>query len=266
MTVQEHASRPGGTSAATLFSTSPRDGRGREGLAFASTRARYTAWQWRPEGADAAPCLVLAYGSPGPDEQRPNAGDIADARPVTLPEEILDAIRSALGQAQPHDAGRFLTTVLMTDIIDSTGTAMRLGDRRWGEVLTAHYAACRAEVERGGGELVETTGDGVVAIFDGPARAVRAAMAIQASARASGIAVRAGVHTGECERLGDSLAGVAVHIAARICALGSADAVLTTGTVRDLAIGSMLAFRQQGHHELKGVPGSWPVFSASDSQ
>jgi class 3 adenylate cyclase len=110
---------------------------------------------------------------------------------------------------------------------------------------------------------VNTTGDGIVATFDGPARAVRAALAIQAIARESGIAVRAGVHVGECERLDDGLVGVAIHIAARVCALGGADLVMTTATVRDLAIGSMLAFEACGRHGLKGVPGLWPLFSAT---
>jgi class 3 adenylate cyclase len=160
--------------------------------------------------------------------------------------------------------GRFLTTVLITDIVDSTATASRLGDRRWRELLAGHYAACRAQIERHGGQLVNTTGDGVVAIFDGPASAVRAAIAIQAAARTLDIAVRAGLHAGECERLWDSLAGVAVHIAARVCALGGADDVMTTRTVRDLAVGSRLAFDACGQHELKGVPGPCQLFSVSD--
>ena len=162
-----------------------------------------------------------------------------------------------------RDAGRFLTTVLMTDIVDSTATATRLGDRRWRDVLADHYTACRAQLGRSAGELVNTTGDGIVAIFDGPARAVRAAIAIQAIARDSGIAVRAGLHTGECERLEDGLVGLTVHIAARVCALGGADGVMTTTTVRDLVLGSMLAFEPRGHHDLKGVPGRWPVFRAT---
>jgi class 3 adenylate cyclase len=163
-----------------------------------------------------------------------------------------------------RDAERFLTTVLMTDIVDSTATATHLGDRRWRDVLANHYTACRAQVGRSAGELVNTTGDGIVAIFDGPSRAVRAAVAIQAMARESGIAVRAGLHTGECERLEGGLVGLTVHIAARVCALGGADDVMTTTTVRDLAIGSMLAFEPRGHHDLKGVPGRWPVFSATE--
>jgi class 3 adenylate cyclase len=163
------------------------------------------------------------------------------------------------------DARRFLTTVLMTDIVDSTATATRLGDGRWRDVLADHYSACRAQVGRSAGELVNTTGDGIVAIFDGPARAVRAAIAIQAIARESGIAVRAGLHTGECERLEDGLVGLTVHIAARVCALGGADGVMTTTTVRDLVLGSMLAFEPRGHHDLKGVPGRWPVFRATEA-
>jgi class 3 adenylate cyclase len=175
-----------------------------------------------------------------------------------------DAAPCARDDASSRDSGRFLTTVLMTDIVDSTLTVARLGDRRWRELLAEHYVACRELVERNGGKLVSTTGDGIVAIFDSPTRAIRAAIAAHAAARASGIAIRAGVHTGECERLGDGLAGVAVHIAARVCALGSADEVMTTGTVRDLVTGSMLAFEPRGRHELKGVPGDWTVFTAVD--
>jgi class 3 adenylate cyclase len=153
----------------------------------------------------------------------------------------------------------------MTDIVDSTHTVARLGDRRWRELLAQHYADCRARVDDGGGELVNTTGDGILAIFDAPTRAVRAAIGIQAGARESGVAVRAGVHTGECERLADGLAGLAVHIAARICALGGAHDVMTTGTVRDLVSGSLLAFEPRGCHELRGAPGDWTIFRAIDS-
>jgi class 3 adenylate cyclase len=209
----------------------------RSSLPPGSQGIRCTASHWWGGSAEAAPGVVLVYGYSGPRRKRPNAC---------------------------HDAGRFLTTVLVTDIVGSTATATRLGDRRWREVLADHYAACRAQIERAGGELVNTTGDGVVAIFDGPARAVRAAIAIQAIARTSGIAVRAGLHAGECERLGDGLAGVAVHIAARVCALGGADDVMATGTVRDLVIGSLLAFDPRGDHELRGVPGRLPVFAATD--
>jgi class 3 adenylate cyclase len=164
--------------------------------------------------------------------------------------------------ASDRDSGRFLTTVLMTDIVDSTQTVARLGDEPWRRLLAEHYADCRAQVDHAGGRLVTTTGDGILAIFDAPGRAVRAAIAIQAVARASGLAVRAGVHTGACVWLADSLAGLAVHVAARICALGNADEVMASTTVRDFATDSMLSFEPQGRHELKGVPGEWTVFKA----
>jgi class 3 adenylate cyclase len=187
---------------------------------------------------------------------------------ASAPEErdtTAQAILASLDDtSRRRDTGRFLTTVLMTDVVDSTLTVARLGDRRWRELLGGHYADCRMHVDHGGGELVSTTGDGVVAIFDGPTRAIRAATAIQASARASGLAVRAGVHAGECERMPDGVAGLAVHIAARICALASADEIMTTGTVRDLMVGSVLAFEPRGSHELRGVPGAWTVFAAAD--
>jgi class 3 adenylate cyclase len=200
---------------------------------------------------------------------------IAAARLVSLPGAdrlftvgdrgaTADATLACLDKPSRRDSGRFLTTILMTDIVDSTQTVARLGDRRWRELLSDHYADCRARVEHAGGELVNTTGDGILAIFDAPTRAVRAAIAIQAVARASGMAVRAGVHTGECAWLADGLAGLAVHVAARICALGKADGVIATATVRDLVTGSMLAFEPRGRHELKGVPGEWTIFRATD--
>ena len=178
--------------------------------------------------------------------------------------ETADSTLASFDKPSRRDSGGFLTTILMTDIVDSTQTVARLGDRRWRELLSQHYAACRAQVAHGGGELVNTTGDGILAIFDAPTRAVRAAIAIQAVARASGMAVRAGVHTGECAWLADGLAGLAVHVAARICALGKADDVVATATVRDLVNGAMLAFEPRGRYELRGVPGEWPIFSASD--
>jgi class 3 adenylate cyclase len=176
-----------------------------------------------------------------------------------------DATLASLDKPSRRDGGRLLTTVLMTDIVDSTRTVARMGDRRWGQLLTEHYADCRAQVNHGDGELVNTTGDGILAIFDVPTHAVRAAIAIQAVARASDMAVRAGVHTGECEWLADGLAGLAVHVAARICALGKADDVIATATVRDLVTGSMLAFEPRGHQVLKGVPGEWTIFRATDA-
>jgi class 3 adenylate cyclase len=167
--------------------------------------------------------------------------------------------------APPAPAGgRFLTTVLVTDIVGSTRAAVELGDARWRELLAGHYAGCRACVQSGHGELVHTTGDGIVAIFPGPTSAIRAAIALQAAARDAGIELRAAVHTGECDWLDGGLSGVTVHIATRVCALGRADEVLATSTVRDLTTGSMLAFAPHGDHELKGVPGSWAVYRAAE--
>jgi class 3 adenylate cyclase len=174
------------------------------------------------------------------------------------------AAHAAVTAARADD-GRFLTTVLMTDIVDSTHAASQLGDRRWRDLLAGHYSACQAQISSRGGELVSTTGDGILAIFGGPARAVRAAIAIQTGARESGIAVRAGVHVGQCERLGRGLVGLTVHIAARICALGDADEVITTAPVRDLAVGSLLAFEARGAQTLKGVPGDWVLYKATDA-
>ena len=151
----------------------------------------------------------------------------------------------------------------MTDIVDSTRTVARIGDRAWAELLAGHYADCRTTVADTGGELVDTTGDGIVAIFDGPTYAVGAARAIQEAACERGVGVRAGVHCGECERVPRGLTGVAVHITARVCAQGAADEILTTGTVREAAAGSTLAFEECGVRTLRGVPGEWPLFRAT---
>jgi class 3 adenylate cyclase len=176
----------------------------------------------------------------------------------------LERVRGAAAAHAGRDEGRFLTTVLVTDIVGSTQTAVRLGDSRWRALLAGHYAGCRACVRSGRGELVNTTGDGIVAIFPGPTAAVRAAIALQADAGEGGMALRAGVHTGECEWLeGGGLSGVTVHIASRVCALGGADEVLATGIVRDLAIGSLLDFVPRGRYALKGVPGRWPIYCAA---
>jgi class 3 adenylate cyclase len=168
------------------------------------------------------------------------------------------------GEMPALDTDRFLTTVLVTDIVDSTSTASRIGDDRWTRLLADHFDACREQVARHRGELVKTTGDGVLAIFDGPARAVRCGLAIRDTSHHLGISVRAGVHTGECERLSDDLAGVAVHIAARTCALAKGEELIATSTVRDLAVGSMLRFDPRGTRELKGVPGAWRVFAVDE--
>lgn len=220
------------------------------------------------------PEIRLSHVYVGVQDTRRQAERIAAARLVSLPGAdrvftlgargaTADATLASLDTPSRRDS--FLTTILMTDIVDSTQTVARLGDRRWHVLLSEHYADCRARVEHAGGALVNTTGDGIVAIFDAPTRAVRAAIAIQAVARASGMAVRAGVHTGECAWLADGLAGLAVHVAARICALGKADDVVATATVRDLVTGPMLAFEPRGRHELKGVPGEWTIYRATEA-
>jgi class 3 adenylate cyclase len=185
---------------------------------------------------------------------------------VTPAQSTASAQREAVYAQYLADMDRFLTSILVTDIVDSTKTVALLGDRRWRELLAGHYAECRGLVESGRGQIVSTTGDGIVAIFDAPTRAVRAGIAIQALARESGLLVRAGVHTGELERLDDGIAGLAIHIATRVCASGSGGEVVTTDTVRELAVGSLLRFESRGREELRGVPGDFALFRASDAR
>jgi class 3 adenylate cyclase len=152
--------------------------------------------------------------------------------------------------------------VLFTDIVGSTEQASQLGDRRWRELLDAHDEAIRREFTRYRGQEINTTGDGFVACFDGPARAIRCAQAIAGDAPGIGLDIRAGLHTGECELRGDDLAGIAVHVGARVAALADAGEVLVTSTVRDLVAGSGIEFTDRGRHALKGVPGEWQVLAA----
>jgi class 3 adenylate cyclase len=165
------------------------------------------------------------------------------------------------GSAPCADADRVLAAVLFTDIVDSTAHAARLGDRGWHDVLDDHDRRVRAAVEGAGGRVVKTTGDGVLARFDAAGRAVRCAQAIVAEGGQLGLGVRAGVHAGECEVRGDDLAGLTVHVGARVTALAAAGEVLVTGTVRDLVIGSDLAFEERGRYVLRGVPGEWTVLA-----
>jgi class 3 adenylate cyclase len=152
---------------------------------------------------------------------------------------------------------RVLATVLFTDIVDSTRRAAEIGDRDWHALLDAHDAVVRSQLARFRGREVNTSGDGFLAMFDGPQRAIRCAMAIRDAVQALGIEVRAGLHTGECEVRGDDIGGIAVHIGARVSALAGPNDVLVSGTLRDLVIGSGLKFDDRGAHELKGVPGEW---------
>jgi class 3 adenylate cyclase/alpha-beta hydrolase superfamily lysophospholipase len=181
-----------------------------------------------------------------------NAGLIVDEA-----EEFLTGSRSV------SEPDRVLASILFTDIVDSTRRASDLGDRAWRLLLNQHDALAERQIERHGGRLVKTTGDGVLAMFDGPARSVRCAQAISSGAQALGLELRAGVHTGEVECRGDDIAGIGVNIAARIEALAQPGEVLVSRTVTDLVAGSGLEFHQRGEHDLKGVPGRWQVFGAN---
>ena len=156
-----------------------------------------------------------------------------------------------------------LATIVFTDIVGSTERATRLGDRAWRDLLSRHHAVVRRELGRFRGEERDTAGDGFFATFDGPARAIRSAQAIVAGIEPLGLDVRIGIHIGECERHEDKLAGLAVVVGARIAALADAGEILVSGTVKDLVAGSGLEFADHGMHELKGVPGTWPVYAVT---
>jgi class 3 adenylate cyclase len=158
---------------------------------------------------------------------------------------------------------RVVATVLFTDVVNSTGRAADLGDERWGIVLHDHFALARREIERNRGRTVKTTGDGILAVFDGPSRAVRCAFAIRDGSKKLDLQVRAGVHAGECAVHRTDVEGIAVHIAARILDQAEPGEVVVSPTVRDLAVGSGLTFADRGIHSLKGVPGEWHLYSAS---
>jgi class 3 adenylate cyclase len=158
---------------------------------------------------------------------------------------------------------RVLATVLFTDIVDSTRRAAEMGDRDWHALLDAHDAVVRSQLARFRGREVNTSGDGFLAMFDGPQRAIRCAMAIRDAVRSLGIEVRAGLHTGECEIRGDDIGGIGVHIGARVSALAGPNDVLVSSTLRDLVIGSGLKFEERGAYELKGVPGEWHLFAVA---
>jgi len=176
---------------------------------------------------------------------------------------ILDAIEEFVtGTSAVREPDRILTTVLFTDIVDSTKRAVEVGDRRWHELLDRHDALIEHALERHRGRKINTTGDGVLAVFDGPARAVRCACSIRDGLSSLDLPVRAGVHTGEVELRGDDVGGLAVHIGARVAALCSAGEILVTRTVTDLVAGSGIEFVDRGKQVLRGVPGFWHLFAA----
>ena len=204
------------------------------------------------------------------------AEGIPGARGVELPgishlfiagdqEPLIGEIEEFLtGQRAGPPVERALATVLFTDIVDSTKQAAEMGDSRWRELLAEHDRRARRSVEAERGRLVKNTGDGVLASFDGPARAIHAARELQGSLEPLGLQIRSGVHTGECERIGDDLGGIAVHIGARGGSAAGAGEVLVSQTVRDLVVGSGIEFEDRGQRELKGVPGEWRLFAVSD--
>jgi pimeloyl-ACP methyl ester carboxylesterase len=183
---------------------------------------------------------------------------------VSHQDEIIGEIQEFLTGTRPAvDVDRFLATALFTDIIGSTTTAAEIGDHRWREVIERHHAVVRDELARHRGVEQDTAGDGFYATFDGPARAVRCALAVRDRVRELGIEIRAGAHTGECEEIAGKVGGLATIIGARISGLAGPGEVLASATVRDLTAGSGLHFEDRGVHQLKGVPGEWRVFAAS---
>jgi class 3 adenylate cyclase len=178
---------------------------------------------------------------------------------------IVEEIEEFLtGTRRAPEPERALATVLFTDIVGSTERAVQLGDKAWRDLLQRHDAMVREALARHRGREVKSTGDGFLATFDGPARAIRCACAIRASAPELGLGVRAGLHTGECELIGEDIGGLGVHIGARVAALARPSEVLVSRTVTDLVAGAGIAFRSCGTHQLKGVPGDWELFAVDD--
>ena len=178
-------------------------------------------------------------------------------------EQVLAEIERFLtGTHTPPEPDRVLATVMFTDIVGSTETAARLGDRAWRELLARHDELSRAQLARYRGRAVKSLGDGFLATFDGPARAIRCALELRDSVRELGVELRAGLHTGECEAIGDDVGGLAVHIGARVGSLAAPREVLVSNTVKDLVVGSGIDFADRGEHALKGVPGRWRLWAA----
>jgi class 3 adenylate cyclase len=199
---------------------------------------------------------------------------LTGAAPVPEPDRVLATVLpKALARHQNHGiprgdqaGGNGDARAPLTDIVDSTGLAAGMGDRRWHRVLVDHQELVRRQLARFGGREVKTTGDGFLATFDGPARAIRAAHAIRAGARDHDLEVRVGLHTGECELLGDDIGGIAVHIAARVLAKAAAGEILCSRTVKDLVAGSGFVFAERGTHRLKGVPDSWQLYAVEPAE
>ena len=180
--------------------------------------------------------------------------------------DIVDAIEEFLTGSRPElEIDRVLATVMFTDIVGSTDKAVQMGDKRWRELLDTHDNLVKQRIDDFRGKLIKTTGDGLLATFDGPARAIRSAFAMKDCLADVGIQIRSGLHTGEVEVRGDDVGGIAVHIGARIMALAGAEEVLVSSTVKDLTVGSGIDFEERGEHTLKGVPDKWRIYSALTS-
>ncbi len=179
---------------------------------------------------------------------------------------MVGEIQEFVTGARPEpEANRVLATVMFTDIVDSTVRAVALGDKRWKQLLAQHDQIVRSELARGSGREIKTTGDGFLATFDGPARAIRTARAIRDELAAAGIEVRAGLHTGEVEFVAGDVQGVGVHIGSRVASLAGAGEILVSSTVKDLVAGSGISFEDRGRHVLKGVPDDWAIYAVIDA-
>jgi class 3 adenylate cyclase len=202
-------------------------------------------------------------------ERIPNARYVELPGPDHLPivgdqDALLDEVEEFLvGSRRGRESERALATILFTDIVGSTETTARLGDRRWRDLLERHDAAIRRQLALHRGREVKTTGDGFLAVFDGPARAIRCAVAIRDELGEIGIEVRAGIHTGEVELVGEDVSGMAVNIGARVGALASGGEVLVSSTVKELVVGSGIEFEERGTHRLKGAPDEWRLFAVA---
>ena len=248
------------------------------GVAAAMLRMLYTSDVRNVLSAISAPTLVMAHADSARipvATGRYLADHIAGARYVELPGStnlmwagdqaaVLDHIQEFLTGARPAEpTSRVLATVLFSDIVGSTKLAVEMGDHRWKELLEAHDTLARDLIERFQGRFIDHTGDGFLATFDGPARAIRCALALRDEMRTLGIQTRAGLHTGEIERRGQNIGGIAVHIGARVSAIAGPEEVLVSRTVVDLVAGSEIDFAERGEHELKGVPGRWALFAVA---
>jgi class 3 adenylate cyclase/pimeloyl-ACP methyl ester carboxylesterase len=200
------------------------------------------------------------------------AGRIPESRLVQIPgsalfwhaEGLTDEVMSfAAGISGPTEPETVLATILFTDIVGSTAKAVELGDRAWADLIRRHHSCVRAQLDRFRGRELDTAGDGFFAAFDGPIRAIRCATAIGEGVRELGLAVRAGLHTGECEVVGDKLAGLAVNVGARVASQADGGEVLVSSTVKDLVAGSDLTFDDRGQYELKGIPGEWRLYAVA---